>query len=118
MPEIRLAILNGSLRVEAVVERANAISTGFYRSKRRKRRFGFCPSPFPLFASVRTSFGCREQTSLILHAPWAAQSYHSLKKPRRACGNLLVQPGTRVSPFTLCGGHGDAENLRGFLERE
>ena len=57
-------------------------------------------------------------TSLLVHAPWAAKSYHSVKKARRVRGNLLVQPGTRIGPFTLCSGHGDAEHLRSFLERE
>src|SRR5204862_445215 len=43
--------------------------------------------------------------------------YHSAGERRAIRANLLMQPGTRVGPVTLCSGHRDAKHLRGFLER-
>src|SRR6185503_3206878 len=46
------------------------------------------------------------------------KSYHLAEQRPVTCANLLVQPGTRIRPFTLGSGHVNAEHLRGFLERE
>src|SRR6185369_881645 len=56
--------------------------------------------------------------SVLLHAPRPAKSYHSAERRPVIWANLLVQPGTRIGPFTLGSGHRDAEHLRGFLEGE
>src|SRR4051812_42757327 len=46
------------------------------------------------------------------------KSYQSAGQSLVIWSNLLMQPGTSIRPVTLGRGHGYAEHLRGFLERE